>query len=107
MRTRAAKASRALHHCANLRPILQQTMWETLLVEKGRRITISRKKLQLRRNLNAWPAMFLSLSITEAASMRTESRDSHFRADNPGSKILRRSCWIGELNTHRFDPVAE
>jgi len=66
-----------------LRPILQQTMWETLLVEKGRRITISRKKLQLRRNLNAWPAMFLSLSITEAASMRTESRDSHFRADNP------------------------
>ena len=84
-----------------LRPSLQQTMWETLLVEKDAeslsraRNFIADERERLASDVLIAEPFDLALAfehrnlldvaevITEAAAMRTESRGSHFRADNP------------------------
>jgi len=84
-----------------LRPALQQTMWETLLVEKDTeslsraRNFIVDERDRLARDILISEPLDLALAfehrnlldvaevITEAASMRTESRGSHFRSDYP------------------------
>jgi L-aspartate oxidase len=84
-----------------LRSALQQTMWETLLVEKDAE-SISRARNFIADERERLASDFLIAErfdialafehrnlldvaevITEAASMRTESRGSHFRADYP------------------------
>jgi len=84
-----------------LRPALQKTMWETLLVEKDAeslsraRDFIAAERERLRTDLLVSAPTDLALAfehrnlldvgeaIIEAASMRTESRGSHFRRDYP------------------------
>ena len=84
-----------------LRPALQKTMWETLLVEKDAeslsraRNFIAAERERLRTDLLVSAPTDLALAfehrnlldvgeaIVEAASMRTESRGSHFRGDYP------------------------
>ena len=83
-----------------LRPSLQQTMWEALLVEKDAeslsraRNFIADERERLASDVLIAEPFDLALAfehrnlldvaevITEAAAMRTESRGSHFRADN-------------------------
>src|SRR3984893_7900409 len=85
----------------DLRPALQQTMWETLLVEKDdeslsrARNFIADERDRLCTDLLISASIGLALAfehrnlldvaevIIEAASMRTESRGSHFRRDYP------------------------
>jgi len=86
---------------SDLRPALQQTMWENLLVEKNcESLTRARDFIATERDRLA-SDVFISEPfdvalafehrnlldvaevIVEAASMRTESRGSHFRSDYP------------------------
>jgi fumarate reductase (CoM/CoB) subunit A len=84
-----------------LRPVLQKTMWETLLVDKDAeslaraRSFIAGERERLSTDLLISAPFDLALAfehrnlldvaeaIVEAASMRTESRGSHFRRDYP------------------------
>jgi len=85
----------------DLRPDLQRTMWETLLVEKNNeslaraRDFVADDRGRLAKDLLISESFDLALAfehrnlldvaeaIIEAASMRTESRGSHYRSDYP------------------------
>jgi L-aspartate oxidase len=103
LREAIARFSEAKGTCrpSDLRPALQQTMWETLLVEKNSE-SLSRahgfvveERHRLARDLLIFDPFDLALAfehrnlldvaevIIEAAMMRTESRGSHFRSDYP------------------------
>jgi fumarate reductase (CoM/CoB) subunit A len=106
------REARGTRRPGELRPALQRTMWETLIVEKSEeslalaRRFVAAERERLERDLRiAEPAdLVLALehrnlldvaeTIIEASAMRTESRGSHYRSDHP---LRDDAAWLTNL----------
>ena len=102
----------------DLRPALQQVMWENLLVEKSEQSLNQARVFILSQRSNLFKSMYIAKptdtaiafehinlldvaeAIVEAASMRKESRGSHYRSDFPQ---IDNDNWLTNIFIYRKD----